>query len=431
MPVRLIERLFGMEPGDLRPALGLMTVYAAVGGAVAAGDATVQAVFLSRAGADRLPEVLLARALALPLLAALYARLARHRSPRAVMVTLAALATLAAIGGWILMERDGGGSLVAYVLHEVVTSLVTVHWGVYLLDHLSGPRALRAVPVVHAAARLGAAVAGAMLAPLVALTDAPSGMLLTASLFFLVAPLTVLRRPTGERVSPPERRASLAPADSDATEASIPPPPPEGYRRLLSSPLLPALVVSTGVMVFVRYALRYQQQTVLETISEAELVGLLAWYAAAGNLIGVVLQVVIMGRVLSRVGLTLTNMAYAVMAAIAQGLLLLTPGLGSALFARFADSELKHAIKTPLSSLFYEAFEPQDRAPARAVVLGFASPAAQVLASVGLFALVDLGTPTTAATVGIVACALFVVSTVAQNRGYERAIRRDSLPGRE
>jgi len=432
--VRGLSQLLGVPPEKLRPVLRLGLVYGAVGGAVAVGDATVQGLFVARAGADRLPEVLFARAIISPALAFAYARLARPRAPRRVLAVLLGLASAGALTGRYLSDLGDTGVLSAYVIHEVLASLVTVHWGVYLLHNLRGDDALRGTPAIYAAARLGAAVAGIGLVPLVAQAGASVGFYAAASCFAAAALAAVFgHSPAPAAAAPPEPTdiVGISGAESDEEEAprpsSFPGERSRGMHLVLASPLVGALAVATAVMVFVRFALRYQQQALLEGVDEHDLVTLLALYTAGANTIGVGIQLGLLGRFLTRFGLATTNLFYAGAVIIAQVVLILAPGVPAALGARFADSELKHAIKTPLSSLFYQAFSPADRGPARAFVLGVVSPAAQILGAVGLAGAIAGADLTTVAYVGLGATALFAVATVALNRSYERTKRRDRL----
>jgi len=424
----VLSRITGLSRSELRPVLRLGLVYATIGGAVAVGDATVQAVFVARAGADRLPEVLFARAVISPFLAFLYARIARPRAPRPVLSALLVLAMVGALAGRYLIDEGEHGALAAYVIHEVLASLVTVHWGVYLLHHLRGDHALRGTPVVYAAARGGAALAGAALAPIVTFAGAPIGLYAVAILFALAALFAILgRKPASETEAPTGVVDELSEADEDAPRPSQRPERKRGFALVVVSPLLVALSLSTAAMVFVRFSLRYQQQSLLEGVEEHELAALLAIYTAVANTLGAAFQLGLLGRVLSSLGLTKTNLFYAFATVGAQVVLLFVPGVPAALGARFADSELKHAIKTPLSSLFYEAFAPSDRGAARAFVLGLVSPAAQVVGAVGLAAAIAGAEVSIVGWVGLGACTLFGLTTLAQNRAYDRTIRRDSL----
>ena len=417
----MISRLLGLEESELSPVLRLGAVHAMMGGAMAAGDATVQALFLSRAGADQLPKVLLVRALVSPILAWLYTRMLRptalggaEAAPpdgRRVLAAMALVVAAVIASAPFALRLGPAGALGVYAVQEVLSGLLTIHWGVYLLEHLAADRARRGVATVYAASRAGAALAGALLAPVVMLVGAASALWFVAFLYAAIAPLAFLPKHDLARPSlPPERIPAEELAPSRPSRPSV-------DARALAA----ALVAATAAMVLLRYTLRYQQQSVLDDLSEDPLARLLGLYAFGANLLGIVLQIVVTGRLLDRFGVARANLAYASAAVVAQGSLALFGGVGAALLARFADGELKHALKTPVSPLFYEAFPKAQRAAARALVLGLASPVAQVLAALLLHALVVVGS-TAALVTGAVASALYLGATVWQNRAYVQTL---------
>lgn len=407
-----LPRLFGIERGDVGVVWRLGVVHAAIGGAIAAGDVTVQAIFLARAGAERLPEVLLARAILGAAATWAYARMTRAGSTRAQLAAVSLVAAVVAVGSIPLAAEGAIGPVAAYVVHETASSVVTIHWGVFLLAHVSGAQARRTTPLVYGAARAGAMVAGLALAPLAAVTAAEARLGLVAGLYTTGAVLCWLATPgTPHASGAPE---AIAPAAA--------PPPPGRIGALLRSPLLVAIAASTAAMVFVRFALRYQQQEVLDAMGEAEVTGLLGLYTAAASAAALVLHAFVVNRVVHRLGLGRTNTLYALVSAAAQLALAIRGGTATALAARFVDGELKAALKTPLSNLFYEPFAAADRPVARAVVLGLISPAAQVVGALMLAALAAGGHPASPAVLGAVACAAFFALTLAQNRAYRRSI---------
>ena len=149
------------------------------------------------------------------------------------------------------------------------------------------------------------------------------------------------------------------------TRASVPPPASRsGFRLLRHSKLLLGIALATVTLVAARFVLRFQQQSLLEHMNESDLAMLLGGYAAVANLLGLGLQILFTGRLVRKLGVAKVNLLYPVSVAIAQGLAFVPGGLPGALVVRFADVELKHAIKTPVSSLFYEPF-PDSQRPRR------------------------------------------------------------------
>ena len=409
-----LSRLLGLREGELPGVARLALVYGGIGGATAIADALVQAAFLARAGAEALPWVLGTRALLSPALAWLYARVAHRQSSRGVLAVLAVLAAATSVGARYAIEAGAVGAIGAYAAHEVITGLLALHWGVYLLDHVEHDAARRAVAPIYAAARGTAALGGVAVGLLVPTFSVGGGLWIAAAAFLVVAPCAFVpeRRPEPER-------ASVRPPDVPSL------PLRRGWALLRSSKLLVAIAVATVVMVVVRVTLRYGHQAVLDAYPEEVLAPLLGWYVAGANVLSVVLQLGLTSRLLERLGVGATNLLYAWATLITQVLLLVSRqgSLVVAFGARFAEGELKHALKTPVSPLFYEAFWGADRVRARAFVLGVVSPIAQVVAA-GTLGLLVAGPEGSVAWAGTCAAVIYVAASFVQSRAHRQAMVR-------
>jgi hypothetical protein len=409
----VLGRIFGLERGDLRPLAGLGAVHALVGGALAVAEASVAASFLTHASAEELPGALAARAIVMPLVSAVYERLAAHRSPRAAMVAVAAIAAAASLGTHALLAGGETPAIAGYVLNDTIASLVQTHWGVYMLHHLHGDAARRSVSILYALARVGGALGAGALA-IVAPEAARDGVYLAVGLYAAVA--------LAARLPARPAAASDATPGVSATAPVTAPRAGSGLALLFSHPLVRAIAVSTLAMGAVRFALRYQSQAELDALPERDLARLLALFATGANAAGALLAALGVGRLLRRWGVAPANSLYAIVTFAAQGALLLAGGLAPALGARFTDGELKHALKTPVSALLYEPLAPADRTRARAVVLGLVSPLGQLAVSLGLVALVHAA-PEHVGAIGLGACVVFVLATFVANGAYLRASR--------
>jgi hypothetical protein len=78
------------------------------------------------------------------------------------------------------------------------------------------------------------------------------------------------------------------------------------------------------------------------------------------------------------------NVVYALMMGLSFLGSAAMPGLWTSAAGRFADQDLKSAIKTPLSAIFYEPLAEKDRADGRALILGIISPVSALLSSLML-----------------------------------------------
>jgi hypothetical protein len=111
------------------------------------------------------------------------------------------------------------------------------------------------------------------------------------------------------------------------------------------------------------------------------------------------------------------NLLYAASTLLTFACSWLLPSLATGTAARFVEIPLKHALKTPLSVLFYGAETPRTRVAARALVFGVAIPIASVVAGL-LFR--QMGSRVGLISAAGVALAMFYVAICAwQNLRYE------------
>ena len=120
--------------------LSLAAVHAVIGAGVTASETVSHSIFIARIGAEHLPTVLLARALLGPLMAFIYARFASARPVSRTLGTLALGAAGFVAAAPTLIDAVSWGAMLTYVGHELLASLLTIHWGVYLLGVLQGRR---------------------------------------------------------------------------------------------------------------------------------------------------------------------------------------------------------------------------------------------------------------------------------------------------
>ena len=416
----MIARLLHLGPGEWRKVGALWAVGVAYAAATTLGENVAQSIFAGRVGAGQLARMFLVKGAFDVLASALYLPLTRGRDPaRVLRVALVAYAATIVAGRLAVL---GSGALPAYALyigHECAWTVLTIHWGVYVLDVFDAAEARRLFPLIFTAARVGGIAGGAALRALAA----PVG---AANLLWAGAGLAILGAVLARGGTHPP-----APADADEPEADrLRAAPLDRLRATLraswSSPLVRAIALSTATMVFLRYGLRILSLGSIQIHfagDEDRVAAFLGAYISWANAAAIALGLLVTPRLLARAGVGAANVAYAAATTVAYGVLLLFPSLGAAVTARFVDTELKDALKTPLSALFYGAERPDRRAEARAFVFGAVIPAATTLTFVayelgpralGLRGLVWLG---------FAAALLFVGLSVQQNRAWRRRLR--------
>ena len=382
-------------------------------------EAASLSLFLEHMGFERLPWTFLAISLVDLPLAFLFLRLSRTLPNRVLLSALAVLLVACLAGARLLAGFHlGAGLFCAYMSAIVLNTFIVIQWGVVLLDFFTVEESRRAFPLIYAGAHLGGFLAGLLLrhlaAPLGAdnlLVMVPGGAAVLASV--LVALSGRLREGRGWRQG--ERARSPLPGLAALRK----------IRLLGTSPLLRAIAAATAVMVLLRLGLRYCYGAGFEEAFPAsdDMTRFIGTYTIIASVAGIGMQVLVTPRLLAYLGVGTANVLYsAAVGATFLGLAVL-PGLPAAIAGRATDLDLKGAIKTPLSAMFYEALGEKGRADARALVLGVVSPLASLASSLVLVAVAAGGVPPAwIAAAGCVLSTAFIVLSILQGRAYRRAL---------
>lgn len=427
------SRILPVRPGEGRRLLWLALIGMAYATATSIGDDVAQSVFVSRVGADALPRMFLFKGVLDVVAAALYLPLTRDRSATSVWQV-----AIGVYASTVLLARiaiTGGGELSAYALyvaHECAWTILTIHWGVFILDAFDASQARRLFPILFTAARLGGMLAGTLLQAFARRIGAVDMLFVAAGFAAIAGALSMLGQRMGAGASLVGMRAVVPDADAVPEGTSASGEGDEsvsllaGWRRAAASPLVRAIAISTAAMVLVRYGL---QMVSLGTISDSfrhdeDLVAsFLGWFGAWANLCGALLGVFVVPRLLARFGVGAVNIIYAVSTALACGGLLMAPGLVVAALARFVTAQFKSAIKTPLSTLFYGAEPPKGRILARAFIFGAIIPTATLSTSL-IFELGRRDGLRGVAWIALVVAVVFTIACAVQNRRWRQRLRQ-------
>lgn len=395
--------------------------------ATSLGDDIAQSVFVTRVGADALPRMFLFKGLLDVLAAALYLPLTRRRSTTRVWQVAITIYVVTVLSARVVVT--GGGVLSAYALyvaHECAWTILTIHWGVFILDAFNASQARRLFPVLFTAARVGGILAGALLRGFAERVGATDMLFVAAAFAGLAGVLSLFGRRLGASESLVGMRASTIANSGDARPDEHGPTSIwQGWRQAMSSPLVRAIALSTAAMVLVRYGM---QMVSIDQISasfehqEDRVASFLGAFTTGANLCGALLGVFLVPRLLERLGVGAANIAYALSTVLALGAMLLAPGLTTAALARFVNTELKSALKTPLSTLFYGAEPAHARPLARAFVFGAVIPAATIATAL-IFELAKWENLALVAYIALAVAGLFTVACVLQNRRWRARLR--------
>lgn len=390
-----------IEAGQTAPSWQrLWLLYALFSAATQLTDGVAQALLLSRSGLELLPPVFASKAVLALVLGAAYLPLAAWLGMKRTQTAILAFVTLGtAVCYALVLQRWALAYPLLYLYSDAVQTIFKIHWGVVLLASLPAP--LEQLPRVYSGARAGGLVGGLLL-----LLSGPLGitpLLLLATGLYAATLVYWLTGSAPDAAPSPSRSDVAAPSSHDAP--------------LWRSSLLAAIAVATLALVATRYALRYlYSATLAATFDEKRLAAAFGIFVAVASVVTGLLQAFVTPRLLAGAGLTTANLAFAVVVPLAFVAYRFGPALAAAAIARLVESELKAAIKTPISNLLYGGLVPAQRPAARAFVFGAVVPVGTAIAAVLLGVL-----PEQTLSWGSAAALLLFAATLLQNRSYRRA----------
>ncbi len=453
--------------GARTDAFRLWLGYGALSAGLEITRLVAETLFVTTIGISHLPTIFAIQALLRVVGSWAYVHRAQRLGARALL--LWALSWMAAAvvlpSMWAGLTGAWWPYAVVYATIEAADTVIKVHWGVYLLELYRPREAKTLFPILYTAASVGRSAGGALVrqtaatALLAWLPAAALSVLLPIGGIFVLAARRkrpepsatkktaappvwlqegkldrILRKPLPQGASDlngaPRRPswqppATAAPEEADLGRASPWSSMGHALGLLKTSKLVRAIALATVLLVVTRFLVRYVSLAILRADLDTDgLARLLGTYSALAHLVGLGIQILLTPRLTARFGITATNSLFSALLWLATLALATWGRATTALVARFAESEAKTAIKTPISPIFYYPIAANTRPAARALILGVVSPTSAVFTALLLELLqVRLSIQWLAALAAAAAGAL-VIATIHQNREYARSLSR-------
>lgn len=377
-------------------------------------------LFLGHLGADQLPYTFLSISLIDVPLTLIYVQVARRLPTRGLLIGLAVVLVAALFGARAVAEvHRGAGLFIAYVAATSLNTFIVIQWGAVLLEFFTVDESLRAFPLIYTGSHAGGLLAGLALRHLPGWVGTEDLLLLVPAAACggaLILAVLVERLTEGRAW---RQGGEVTPARAQGLTGL------RHFGLLRRSPLLRAIAAATAVMVCLRLALRFSYGAGFEAAFDDtdELTQFIGTYTIVASLGSIALQVLVVPALLRRLGAGLLNVVYAYLVGAALLFAGVFGGLPAAVFGRLTDLELKGALKTPVSPMFYEAMGKGRRKISRALILGIISPVTSLLSSVVLVAVTELSVSLVwIVSVGAALAVAYVVLAHLQARAYHRAL---------
>jgi len=447
----------GTRPGSRRThAVKLWLGYGALSAGLEVTRLVAETLFVTRIGIRHLPTIFAIQAILRVAGSWAYVRRAEHLGARALLTWalswMAAAVVLPSL--WSGATGTWWPYAIVYATIEAADTVIKVHWGVYLLELYRPGEARTLFPILYTAASAGRSAGGALVrqtagtALLTWLPAASLSVLLPMAGIFLLG----LRRPgptpkkKGKRALDPsdevgnhlddllckplpetglEKTARrLQPVETGPEEMAFELESPRSSIRrtvalLKESRLVRAIALATILLVLTRFLVRYVSLALLRAnLDTTAMARILGTYSALAHVAGLAIQIMITPWLTKRWGITAANGIFAGLLWLATIALTIWGRVSLALTARFAESEAKTALKTPISPIFYYPIPSRLRPGARAVILGLVSPASAVLTALTLELLQGTLSLQWLAGLAVLCASALLLATIHQNRLY-------------
>lgn len=405
-----------IRQGESSMVLHLAGLAMLVGGGLAIGRGSSDALFFKRFGTQYLPHMFFATSFLLVLASLVYAQVADKWRPGKVLLAMSAAISGLLMANWLLMQFGASPyAFVAYFLiYAVASEILLVHFSYYAGSFFDVRQGKRLSPLVNAASRLGAVVGGLMLGGLVQIWPATSlALVWVASLLLIVATVVWKARRSEGILSGPKIRSRQR---------------GNGMLNALFFARRSKLLRITALGAFLLIILVSLQDYIVATlltrhfVLEKDLTAFFGLFFAFSNALVLVLQMVVTNRLLQRYGLRAVNMLFPWSTLITFWLLAWSPGVVTATLARFNYMGMLPAFRIPAANLFYKALPAYMQGRARALILGLVLPAGLAVAGLGLMfvpvEMVDTGLPV----LGVALAMGFVAVKFRKNVAYSNSL---------
>lgn len=380
-------KLLNVRPGEWPRLLLLygMSLIALIG--LTWGDAIVQAAFLQRVGIQYLPWIFIGSATCSILAIFIYSAFADRVSNTRLLLGLLVVSGVGIV--LCLAWLAAGWYIPAYVLLYLVLNvplldLYNVHWATYVNGFYDIRAAKRIVPVLGTTECLAGIIAGLSM-PLMNRLLSPLSIIGVMLLMLAVMAVLAATMPRLLHEKPDEPLEQKTSAEESnrfkflirdyRTNLR------EGYQQIVRSPFLLWMALSTFSMTVLLVFVNYSASAIFleklkTTVAISDYIGVLSGVA---NLVVLPIQLFLLSRLITRLGLGNASMIYPVTTMAAVGGLAFAPTLGTAGLAYLDRTALRNAFRLPTDNLLYNAVPMRVKARTRAFIGGLLIPSGTII----------------------------------------------------
>ena len=356
---KVFERVFDIRTGEWRRLLLLYGFAFMLNVTIVWGQASSEALFLKPVGVDKLPIMFIADAILNIITLIIYTAFADRISNRQLMVTIPIIGAVVLIAARIGIEFEFQPTyFLLYLSARVLQVIISIHAWTYIADFYDTRTAKRHFPFIASGSRTSGIIAGLLILP-IATTLGTKNLIVAWAIALVGAAYIAWDTPRREPLVT-EHEVS---ENKQGFFANI----KEGAGFVSQSNFLRLMAAGAFLSTLLLYLLDYEAQVFFANrFQDAnELAAFYGFLGAVANVIALPIQMFILSRIVTRLGVGNSNLIFPSIAGISYALLL-GPSILSASLARVNQSALRSAFRTPIDSLLYNAVPVSIKGRARA-----------------------------------------------------------------
>ncbi len=434
--VRLLSKLLNIRPTEWPRLLFLYLIAFTLTLGLTWGETIAEASFLRQVGVEALSWFFIVKALFSILAVAIYSAFADRVTNDKLLIAILTVGILGIVNGLVLLGLDKptwAYPLLYLLVYVPLADILAAHWYTYVNGFYDTRSAKRIVPILGTAIGVGAIVAGLTMEPLNNFL-APSQIIILWLVMLLITALLTWLMPyllkEGKTLAgPPGYVTGDSLTNAGKTSPSYLNSIREGYRYVLKSTYLRWLALAALLLMLLLTFVQYETSRILlerlATASELEttknisnFIARVTWIA---NLIVLPLQLLLLSRMISRVGVGNANLIYPTGMLAISGGLIFWRGLFTAALAHFGRIVFYSNVGYPIESLLYNAVPLRVKGRAHVFIGGIVVPVGALLGG----ALLSLPLVKIAGFLPVVIglfAVTFVISALAIRRQYSLAL---------
>jgi CRP-like cAMP-binding protein/HEAT repeat protein/MFS family permease len=424
--LRSLAKIFSIRQGEEKKTLLLLLIYFFFYVGLRWGENASETLFISSWGAGSLSFTFIANSILSFTMAFLFTYLADRISNERLLIGMVGMMIVWLVSVRLLLVGATSGQELVYpyfyLFYLTFGDMATLNILNYITDFYDTRSAKRTLPLMMSGATAGTIFAG-LTAPLLNqlfdLSNVPIAWMVC--LVVVIILIVIVRHELATEIAAMQK-AKPAGKSAGGMEGVL-----GGFKFLRESGLLRWMVVATFTVTLLMRLLQFLSSQVFAAEFRGDPQGLFNFYgilSGLANILGIILQSLILGRLISRFGVKVVNLVFPVLTFLSTGLVSIVPGLATAIFGRLDYTMLKQAFRVPLDAIMSNAMPLEIKGRARGL-LKLVFPMGSLVVGLLLIAVQAGYVPLNVlGLLGIVIGIFYLITSIAVTREYTRALIR-------